>query len=152
MLFTQNKKEFQETLAFLLEERSKHPLHGLRVYSTVNARDLKKAVRAFKTDQLEIDYHGDQVMMDFYTAIKGRFASCLMRPGSKSESFFVFDIDDPMTLDQALGIIDRSGFSDEIVKQYPTKNGWHIVTKPFNYTQLTEQLSFHKDGLLLLSY
>lgn len=152
MMFTRNKEEFKETLAFLLEERTKHPLQNLRVYSTVNQRNLQKAIRAFKIDQLEMDYQNEQVQSDFYTAIKSRFASCLMRPTSKKTSYFVFDIDNPMTLDEALGIIDRSGFSDTIVKQYGTKNGWHIVTLPFNHTKLEKEIPFHRDGLLLLKF
>lgn len=75
-----------------------------------------------------------------------------MRPGSRSSSYFVFDIDNPMTLDEALGILDRCPEKPEIVKQYATKNGWHIITKPFNHTKLEKELSFHKDGLLLLKY
>ncbi len=152
MMFTRDKDEFKETLAFLLEERTKHPLQNLRVYSTVNQRNLQKAIRAFKVDQLEMDYQNEQVQSDFYTAIKSRFASCLMRPTSKKTSYFVFDIDKPMTLDEALGIIDRSGFSDTIVKQYATKNGWHIVTLPFNHTKLEKEIPFHRDGLLLLKF
>lgn len=152
MLFTRDEKEYEEALAFLLEERAKHTLQGLRVYATVNARDLKKAIRCFKVEQLNMDYQSDQVMSDFYSAIKGRFASALMRPTSKAESFFVFDVDSPMTLDQALGIIDRSGFSDMIVKQYATKNGWHIITQPFNHTKLEEAIPFHRDGLILLKF
>lgn len=152
MLFTRDRKEFEEVLAFLIEERSKHPLQNLRIYSTVNSRDLNKAIRAFKIDQLEIDYQSEQVKSDFYSAIKSRFASALMRPVSRSTSFFVFDIDDPMTLDEALGIIDRSGFSDKIMKQYATKNGWHIITEPFNYTTLETPIPMHKDGLILLKF
>lgn len=152
MLFTRDGKEYEETLAFLLEERSKHPLQGLRIYATVNARDLKKAVRCFKQSQLDMDYQSDEVISDFYSAIKGRFASALMRPTSKAESFFVFDVDSPMTLDKALGIIDRSGFSDMIVKQYATKNGWHIITKPFNHTKLEAEIPFNRDGLILLKF
>jgi hypothetical protein len=75
-----------------------------------------------------------------------------MRPTSRAESFFVFDIDAPMTLDEALGVFERSGCSDVIVKQYPTKNGWHIVTKPFNYTTLDMPISMSKDGLILLKF
>lgn len=152
MMFTRDEKEFKEVLAFLLEERAKHVLQGLRVYSTVNSRDLKKAIRAFKSDQLDIDYQSEEVMSDFYSAIKSRFASCLMRPTSKSSSFFVFDVDNPMTLDEALAIIDKSGFSDMIIKQYATKNGWHIITHPFNHTKLWSPITFNKDGLILLKY
>lgn len=152
MLFTRDRKEYEETLAFLLEEKAKHPLQVLRVYASVNARDLKKAIRCFKMDQLEMDYQSEQVISDFYSAIKSRFASALMRQTSKAESFFVFDIDAPMTLDHALGVLDRGGFSDMIVKQYATKNGWHIITKPFNHTKLEEAIPFHRDGLILLKF
>lgn len=152
MLFSSNIKEFEETLAFLLEERSKHIFPGLRIYSTANSRDLRKSIQLFKHAILDIEMQDDNVLSDFYLSIKSRFASCLMRPASRSSSNFIFDIDDPMTLDEALKIFEDSGFTDKIIKQYKTKNGWHIVTEPFNYTKLISQIPFHKDGLLLLKY
>lgn len=136
----------------MLEERIKSPLEGLRIYATANSRNLKKAIQLFKHDIVDMDVQPDNVVSDFYSAIKSRFASCLMRPSSRSSSNFVFDIDDPMTLDEALKIFEDSGFTDKIIKQYSTKNGWHIVTEPFNYNKLTTQIPFHRDGLLLLKY
>lgn len=152
MLFTRDKKEFTEALAFMLEERLKSPLVGLRIYSTANTRNLKKAIQLFKHDVVEMDVQPENVVSDFYSAIKSRFASCLMRPSSRDSSWFIFDVDDPMTLDDALKIFEDSGFTDKIMKSYKTKNGWHIITEPFNYNKLTEPISFHKDGLLLLKY
>lgn len=152
MLFTRNRQEFEETLAFMLEERDKNVLNNLRVYSTVNSRNLKKSIQLFKHDLIDMENMPENVVSDFFSAIKSRFASCLMRNSNKDESYFVFDIDDPTTLDEALQIFEESGFSDEIVKQYKTKNGWHIITKPFNYTKLTKELPMNKDGLILLKY
>jgi hypothetical protein len=152
MVFTNGKKEFEEALGMLLEQRSRGLLDGLRIYSTANARDMKKAVRQFKHDQLDIEDGDEESWKYFYLGIKSRFSSALMRQHCRAESYFVFDIDNPMTLDEALGIFERSGFSEMIVKQYATKNGWHIVTKPFNHTKLEKDLPFNKDGLLLLKY
>lgn len=152
MVFTNGRKEFEEALGMLLEQRIRSVQEGLRVYSTANERDIQKAIRQFKYDQLDVDDLTNDQKTYFYLGIKSRFSSALMRPGSRATSYFVFDIDDPMTLDEALGIFERSGFTDQIVKQYKTKNGWHIVTKPFNHTKLEKEISFHKDGLLLLKY
>lgn len=152
MIFTNGRKEFEDALAMLLEQKIRSTIDGLRIYSTVNPRNIRKAISQFKHDQLDIDDADEDSKLFFYLGIKSRFSSCLMRPSSRMDSLFVFDIDNPMTLDEALGIFDRCPENPEIVKQYKTKNGWHIVTKPFNHTKLEKELSFHKDGLLLLKY
>ncbi|MEI9966187.1 MAG: hypothetical protein WDN67_00705 [Candidatus Moraniibacteriota bacterium] len=152
MFFTNGKKEFEEALGCLLEDRSRSSIEGLRIYSTVNCRDMKKAVRQFKHDLLDNDDADYESWLYFFLGIKSRMSSAMMRPSSRGETFFKFDVDNPLTLDRALAIFEESGVSDQIVKQYPTKNGWHIITKPFNYTTMTEQIPMEKDGLLLLKY
>jgi len=150
MLFSRDEKEFKEVLSYLIEIQNRRK--NLRIYSSVNKRNLKKAIRNFKVDQLDIDYQSEEQQLDFYLQIKSRFASCLMRPQSKDDSLFLFDVDEPQTLDDALGILDSCSEKPEIVTQYKTKNGWHIVTKPFNHTKLKGHIPVNTDGLLLLKY
>lgn len=148
MIMTKNSREFEENLSTLLEEKKKSK-DSLRIYSTVNSRNLKKSVMDFKIRQIENDYSPDEVFNCFYLSIENRFISCLMQPKNRNQSFFVMDIDRPMTLDIALSKISKSK-EINIVLQYPTKNGWHIVTMPFNPNII--DIPINKDGLLLLSF
>jgi hypothetical protein len=148
MVVTRDSKNFEETLAEFLDEK-KRSKNNLRIYSTVNNRSLKKSVMDFKIRQIEVDYSPDDVFNDFYLSIKNRFISCIMQPKNRNQSFFLMDIDNPMTLDMALAKISK--FKEiYVVLQYPTKNGWHIVTKPFNPNII--DIPVNKDGLLLLSF
>ena len=152
MIFTSGVKEFENALGSMIEEMTRSIIEGLRIYCTMNSRDMKKAIRQFKHDQLDTEDFSEHDQHEFYLGIKSRFSSALMRPNCRETSFFLFDVDDPMTLDEALGIFARCPEKPEIVKQYKTKNGWHIITKPFNYTQLETAIPVQKDGILLLKY
>lgn len=150
-IITQSFFEWRDAIGELLEIKSRHEYASeLRIYSSVNARNLQKAVLTFKHEQIDAE-HGPH-KRDFYLDIKSRFISCLMRPANRDESFFNFDVDDGLTLDEALLILDKCEEKPQIVKQYATKNGWHIITMPFNYTKLEKQIPMQKDSLLLLKF
>lgn len=151
-IITRDSKEFREQLRELvsIQMNSEVPY---RIYSSVNARDFNKAIRQFKYEQLDADYYDQVQKENFYLDVKNRFLGCLMQPAQRYTSWFLFDIDNVEGKDvygETLQILD----SELIIKSYPTKNGWHIVTKPFNYTTLTlpEGVEIKKDGLLLLSW
>jgi hypothetical protein len=148
MVVTKDSKNFEETLAEFLDEK-KRSKDNLRIYSTANSRSLKKSVMDLKIRQIEVDYSPDDVFNDFCLSIKNRFISCIMQPKNRNQGFFVMDIDNPMTLDMALAKISKFKEID-VVLQYPTKNGWHIVTHPFNPNII--DIPVNKDGLLLLSF
>jgi len=116
-----------------------YPLH--RIYSTVNSRNMCKAIHEFKKRQLEFDYANNPTY-DFYLDIENRFVSCLMNPSCRNESFFLVDCDCADDYTRALNEIHKS----LIVFDYETKNGRHLVTKPFNPNGL--QLDIKKDDLL----
>jgi hypothetical protein len=149
---TNGPDEFYDALLELVSEKmdSKFPL---RIYSAVNERDFEKAIRKFKFEQLEADYYDDEQRNNFYLDIKNRFIGCLMQPTQKAESYFLFDIDNAEGRDvcgETLKVLPN----EKIVFQYPTKNGWHIVTEPFNYTTILfpTNCELKKDALLLLDY
>ncbi len=144
--------EFRQTLREYVNEQvnSETPY---RIYSSVNERDFNKAIRQFKYEQLDADYYDQIQKENFYLDVKNRFLGCLMQPAQRQTSWFLFDIDNVEGKDvygETLQMLD----SELIIKSYPTKNGWHIITKPFNYTTLTlpEGVEIKKDGLLLLSW
>lgn len=152
-VITTNSKEFKEELAKLLDYKERNREIPYRIYSCVNSRNIEKAVKQFKYEQLDADYYGAEQKWDFYLNIKNRWIGCMMQPNQRATSFFLYDIDDEEGKDmygEALHLIPV----ENIVKCYKTKNGWHIITTPFNHTtiNLPKGIEMKKDGLLLLSY
>lgn len=149
-IITRNEKEYLESLTELLNECYYSEL-PLRIYASLNERNFEKAIRQFKYEQLDADYYDQIQKENFYLDIKNRFIGCLIQPAQRKTSYFMFDVDgDWNTMDETLNELPN----DLIIKQYKTKNGWHIITQPFNHTkcEFKKHTEFHKDGLLLLHY
>jgi len=153
---SKNKEEFLEIVKKFLEikEQSDKPL---RIYSSVNKRDIEKGIREFKHRQLDADYYDEESRHDFYLDIKNRWISCLMNPSSRAETKFLIDIDDVMRKGKNYDI----SFIEEhletikvkILLGYDTKNGTHIITEPFNPNLWNSEFGdIKKDSLLLLDY
>lgn len=148
-IITHGDKEFREAVESLLKDFYDSE-HKLRIYSACNERDMKKAIRQFRFEQLDAESYGQQQYEEFYLDIRNRFIGCLMQPGSAKGKRFMWDIDSN----------DDSEFLKElppeidILKKYKTPQGWHIITEPFNYTKmkLPEYASLQKDSLILLKY
>lgn len=73
----------------------------------------------------------------------------------KSTAALILDIDNPEVSRDLVGDVLKWCAENKIetLKQYRTKNGWHVVTKPFNRSLYPRELGEVKvDGLLLLSY
>lgn len=72
----------------------------------------------------------------------------------KGDSLFLIDVDNVEGEDiMGLALAALAECGAEIVKQYATKNGWHIITKPFNPTTWNGKLGeIKKDGLILLAW
>lgn len=142
-----NRDEFREMLIELLKEKDKRS-DVYRIYSCVNERNLDKAIRIFKQRQLDADYYDKDSKYKFYTDIKNSFLSALMSPQARNSTQFLLDIDDGLdikTVKEKLTQITRNFIT------YKTKNGWHIISQPFNPT-LLPNVPINKDGLLLLNY
>jgi hypothetical protein len=151
---TTNEEEFDKAFDELavLKSQSKNPL---RIYSSVNSRDIKKAQREFKQRQLDADYFDEDSRNQFYLDIKNRWISCLMKQNCREETLFLIDIDEEVT-DQDCKVLAREHLKNlgvEIVYEYPTKNGTHIITKPFNPNLFNTNFGeVKKDALLLIDY
>jgi len=149
-LISKDREEFKECIIKLIN-KAKNLEQPFRIYSSVNNRDIEGAIRIFKKRQLDKDYEDDEARHYFYRDIKNRFISSLMKPRARNESNFLVDIDD----EDEMGVEDSIEALEEhtdIIAQYKTKNGSHVVTKPFNYNLLPDELAskVDKDGQLLL--
>ena len=69
---------------------------------------------------------------------------------------WVIDVDDPKILSHVIGIIEvqMCGYDKAILKTLPTVNGYHILTRPFDRTNLVKKpirnVTIHTNGLALL--
>lgn len=150
---TRNQEEWIIALAKLLQEKAEYPDLPLRIYQTLNARDIEKGIRHFKGAMLDADYYDTEQRQWFYLDVRNRIISALMKPQSKAQSYFLFDVD---TKDgDSLWAFEISiSLRTEIVHKYETKNGWHIITMPYNYTKmvLPPYVELKKDAMMLLAY
>lgn len=151
-VITRDSEEFRLELIKLYDEKERSKNIPYRIYSSLNSRDIKKAIRKFKYEQLEADYYDGEQHQQFYYDCKNRFIGCLMQPGSAAESNFLLDCDSMIAFDKAQHQL--FDLNIEIIKQYKTKNGWHIITPPFNPNlfKKIEDCELMKDSLILLSY
>jgi hypothetical protein len=148
-IITQSPQEFDEALADL-----RGRLMGEeRIYSTVNARSIDKAIRLFKYRQLDADYFATPDKHSFYLDLENRWISCLKNNKSAVESLFLFDWDFDSKLRLA-DLHDHLTKATKIVDRYDTRNGHHFITQPFNPVWVTNvaQQCLMKDCLMLWSY
>ena len=143
---SKNKEEFIEMLRYLLNNKKE----GERIYSCVNERDINKAIRNFKQNQLDADYYDEESKNSFYLDIKNRWISAMMKPQAKKTSYFLLDID-TKDKESVESIVKYVGEISRNYIKYETKNGYHIICPPFN-PQLLQGVDIKKDGMLLLDY
>lgn len=152
-VITRNSKEYLEELTKLVKFKNANPEIPYRIYASVNERNIDKAIREFKHEQLEADYYDQVQKENFYLDVKNRFLGCLMQHGQRKTSLFMFDVDNEEGRD-VMGESLHAIPEEHIIKTYPTKNGWHIITKPFNHTKLKlpPGCTWQRDSLLLLAH
>jgi len=151
-IIVRNNGEYKTELINLLTEKHESEL-PLRIYASLNERNFDKAIRQFKYEQLDADYFDQVQKENFYLDLKNRFIGCLMQPPQRKTSYFLFYVDNEDGRD-VMGEALTALPPEQIVQTYSTKNGWHIITKPFDYTKcvLPKNCEFKKDALLLLAY
>ena len=151
-VITRNSEEFFKTIEEF-QDFIKTDKRELRIYATFNNKNFSKGIRLFKQRQLDRDYDEEDVRNDFYLNSKNNFISCLMDKMSANESNFLFDLDD--IDDRSFNVVwNTLKKHTKIIITYKTRNGFHIITKPFNYTLLQDniQRTLHKDSLMLIDY
>lgn len=151
---THDEREYYDALVRLLTLKavSSKPY---RLYASVNARNIVKAERAFKRDMLEVDFEAGENKRSFYERLPSKWVSALMQPGSRAGNCFMIDVDGPAEEDITAPVLTwLAAHNVEVLKQYKTPGGWHILTPPFNPTEFGMQIGadmIKKDGLLLLA-
>ncbi len=140
-----NTEEWKAFIAELREmQQTTH--QGYRIYSSVNARDVERSIHEFKRRQLEIECGSMFEFHNFYYDIKNRFFSCLMNPNSRADDNFLIDCDTLREYEFAKLQLDHTNL---ILMEYPTKNGFHIITRPFNPNDFGT-MQIKKDDLMFI--
>jgi len=159
-LVSLDEEEFEKCLEQLLDLKERYAELPLRIYSSVNKRNMDKAIRKFKELQLENDYQDKAQFYGFYKDIKNRWISSIMRNSSRLETQFIIDIDNE-DKDYLKKIESEILEHTELIKKYKTRNGYHLIVRPFNpnliksYSKdghIYEDVSLKKDDLVLLDY
>ena len=158
--------EFDGTVEKLLSESG--DLSGYRLYGSVDARDTHNARRVFALRQIKADWGA--APDDFYRALNKQWLSCLGQNESRKTKYFLFDIDSSSLeefgkCEQAVRAAHYThwkkyaddGVSDSyspIVHRYATKNGFHLITEPFNRAFLSKDYSdmVHSNAMMLWGY
>lgn len=147
---THSSEEYEQALIRLLILKSVSST-PYRLYASCNARDMKKAEKAFKMDMLVCDFDDGENKEYFWKRLESKWVSALMQPGSRKGGGFMIDVDGEG--DVSAPVLRWLADNDvEPVKAYRTPNGWHILTPPFNPTEFNvPNAEIKKDGLILLA-
>lgn len=143
-IITRNAQEWDTAVAMLADNATANE----RIYASVDERDFDKAIVEFKHRQLDADSYNEDSKQSFYIDIKNRFISCLMSPACRKTKYFLIDCDSDEEYNDAFG---NETVAQNALYQYPTKNGRHIVTRPFN-PALFQTGEVKKNGLILVGY
>jgi hypothetical protein len=129
-----------------------------RAYFRINRRDAKKV--AMQVLKRTVDY----IMSEDYRAIKNTFASCAGEFHSDPDKKWIVDVDwkdipEGMDHDEYLNdlilkvqeLVAETG-RDDTIWTIPTKNGIHVICRPFNLQRFRDfyQVDVHKDNLVIL--
>lgn len=136
----------------IVNDMKKTKAENDRIYVSLSQRDVLKAARAFKHKLIEADY--DQNPEDFYKNLNNNWVSSLMISTStlKTDKLWMFDCD---SQDEYQAVwFELFDLGIPIHYQYATKNGVHIIVKPFNRKLLSENSSkiLSDNPLMLWSY
>ncbi len=125
----------------------------LRLYLSVNDRNLKKVIRYVKEALLDADYADEEQRETTHKKLLRSPKHFLMQTQNKNSNWFLIDVDNEEGRDvmgEALDELVRLEVDE--LKRYPTKNGWHFVVKPFNLSLWNGPGEVKKDSMLLLKY
>jgi len=130
-----------------------------RAYFRINRRDAKKV--AMQVLKRTVDY----IMSEDYRAVKNAFASCAGEFHSDPDKKWIVDIDwqdipEGTSRESYLNelilkvqtLIRETG-RDETVFTIPTKNGIHVICRPFNLQKFKTEYpttDVHKDNMVIL--
>lgn len=131
--------------------------HNARAYFRLNVRDANKV--AMQTLKKIVDH----ITSGNYKAVKNAYASCTGEHHSDPDKTWIVDIDykdlegdHDMRINEIIEFVQKLIFEtgrDDSVHTIPTKNGIHVICRPFNLKKFREvypNIDVHKDNPILL--
>ena len=133
-------------------------VENARAYFRINRRDAKKV--AMQVLKRTVDY----IMSEDYRAVKNAFASCAGEFHSDPDKKWIVDVDwkdisEGLDRDEYLNtlmsdvqeLVHETG-RDDTLYTIPTKNGIHVVCRPFNLKKFSDvyDVDVHKDNMVIL--
>lgn len=125
--------------------------HNARAYINLNRRSFEKV--AFHT----LRKITDQIMNKDFKSVRKAYESVCGTYSNEPNKRWIIDIDDKdfncIPMIEFLDKIQPVG--DKYIATIPTKNGYHLITSPFNLSSLTEEelfdgIDIHKDNPTIL--
>jgi len=141
-------KKYEELDYYRDEMIALAELHNARVQINLNRRSFEKM--AFHT-QKKI---ADQLMNKDYRSVRKAYNSCCGKYSNETDKKWILDIDtkDSDFMEEIEELLhNRLNIHDFI--ELPTKNGYHIITKPFNlqeFKKYYDNIDIHKNNLTIL--
>lgn len=101
------------------------------LYTTFNPRHAEKAYKLLKKQIIEWDELIEPYKERVIKKVHKQWISLLQRPECKTESkYFLIDLDKPEYIEETIKSLEEENI--KIEKVYKTKNGYHILVKPFD--------------------
>jgi hypothetical protein len=151
--YIQSMESFDRTIPNVLSICEKE---NARAYIRLNRRDSKKL--AFQVLKRVADY----ISSGNYKAVKSAYASCAGEFFSDDDKKWIVDVDWKDWSDRAevdakllplLEELQEETGREAFTKAIPTKNGVHIITRPFDVSEFREKypnVDVHKDNPTIL--
>lgn len=157
-----SEAEYDKTLHEMLDDLRA----GERIYASVDERDVLAARRKFNSDLSFANFsESEEHRLAFYRNLNARWNASLGAKASAKTKLFLFDVDsdDESVLSLILATLDiiardyltTDATTRELdVYSYPTKNGFHVVSNPFNPNLLEESMRdmLHTNALMLVAH
>ena len=115
-----------------------------RLYLSANARSTTSALfrlRERTDDWLEMRFNGDTDVVRKFKRIDSEFKSVLQSDACKDETNFIFDLDGVSGGDVDAFVETLEEFTTISLRR-ETPNGYHVVTEPFNHTELNADVEY----------
>lgn len=155
-----SKDKIEEKLRKLLTlGRNYEPKEGgdltFRMYITANSRDCIKSYHMYQKELIDMNrqmFNGHEQTHNHIKRIDKEWISTLQSDTNKRTSRFIIDIDrksETLLRETATKLEERTDIR-EIIE---TPNGYHIITAPFNYTELdtSDDIEIKTDSLMFLT-